>query len=162
MSSISAARMTASSHGQHHGIARCAWRRLGPGVVTYRQPRSGAVAGLRASSCHDGRRCPAVSRSGRRLDRCHLIVDTSACHRYVDRVEIAGSARKHGIADEDILHALRNVLRYIQQDYDGETRLFIIGADRGGRLLEIVAVPAADPQRVIHADALRPKFYDYL
>jgi len=80
------------------------------------------------------------------------------CHRYVDRAEIAGSTRKHGIADEDILHALRNV----QQDYDGETRLFIIGADRGGRLLEIVAVPAADPQRVIHADVLRPKFYDYL
>jgi len=77
-------------------------------------------------------------------------------------VEIAGSARKHGISDEDILHALRNVLRYIEQDYDGETRLFIIGADRGGRLLELVAVPLTDPQRVIHADVLRPKFYDYL
>ncbi|MGV8966391.1 MAG: hypothetical protein ACOH2F_08935 [Cellulomonas sp.] len=77
-------------------------------------------------------------------------------------MEIAGGARKHGIADDDILHALRNVLRYIQQDHDGETRLFIIGADRGGRLLEIVAVPGADPQRVIHADVLRPKFHDYL
>jgi len=49
-----------------------------------------------------------------------------------------------------------------RQEYDGETRLFVIGADRGGRLLEIVAVPATDPQRVIHADVLRPKFYDYL
>lgn len=93
---------------------------------------------------------------------CHQSVDISNCHHYVDIVEIAGSARKHGIADEDILHALRNVLRYIEQDYDGETRLFVIGADRGGRLLEIVAVPATDPQRVIHADVLRPKFYDYL
>lgn len=77
-------------------------------------------------------------------------------------MDIAGSARKHGIPDDDILHALRNILRYIEQDYDGETRLFIIGADRGGRLLEIVVVPVTDPQRVIHADVLRPKFYDYL
>ena len=74
-------------------------------------------------------------------------------------MEIAGSARKHGIADEDILHALRNVLRYIQQDYDGE--ISSSGPIEAGAL-EIVAVPAADPQRVIHADVLRPKFYDYL
>ena len=77
-------------------------------------------------------------------------------------MDIAGSSRKHGIADDDIMHALRNFLRYIEQDYDGETRLFVIGADRGGRLPEVVAVPATDPQRVIHADLLRPKFYDYL
>lgn len=92
----------------------------------------------------------------------HHSVDSPGRHRYVDSVDIAGSARKHGIADDDILHALRNVLRYVEQDYDGETRLFVIGADRGGRLLEIVAVPATDPQRVIHADVLRPKFYEYL
>lgn len=29
-----------------------------------------------------------------------------------------------------------------------ETRLFIIGADRGGRLLEIVAVPAVDLREI--------------
>jgi hypothetical protein len=67
-----------------------------------------------------------------------------------------------GPCTDDILHALRNVLRYIEQDYDGETRLFVIGADRGGRLLEIVAVPVTDPQHVIHADVPRPRFYDYL
>jgi hypothetical protein len=53
-------------------------------------------------------------------------------------------------------------LRCIEQDYDGESRLFVIGPDRGGRLLEIVAEPFTDPQRVIHADVLRPSFYDYL
>jgi len=92
----------------------------------------------------------------------HQSVDIPACHRYVDTVDIAGSARKH--ADRGRRHPARpaQVLRYIEQDYDGETRLFVIGADRGGRLLEIVAVPATDPQRVIHADVLRPKFYDYL
>jgi hypothetical protein len=30
------------------------------------------------------------------------------------------------------------------------------------RLLELVAVPAADPTRIIHADLLREKFYEYL
>ena len=38
----------------------------------------------------------------------------------------------------------------------------MIGADRHGRLLELVAVPAGEPTRIIHADLLRPKFYDYL
>jgi uncharacterized DUF497 family protein len=77
-------------------------------------------------------------------------------------VEITESARKHGIADDDMRHALDTVLRYREQEYDGELRIFVIGADRTGRLLELVLVPADDPQRIIHADVLRPKFYDYL
>ena len=32
----------------------------------------------------------------------------------------------------------------------------------GATLLELVAVPATEPTRIIHADRLRPKFYDYL
>lgn len=75
---------------------------------------------------------------------------------------IAASARKHGIADVDILHALRNPLRYVEQEYDGEVRRLVLGADSSGRMLEIVVVPADQPQRVIHADRMRPKFYDYL
>lgn len=75
---------------------------------------------------------------------------------------IAASPRKHGIADEDILHALRNPLRYVEQEYDGEVRRLVLGADSSGRMLEIVVVPAGDPQRVIHADRMRPKFFDYL
>lgn len=55
-----------------------------------------------------------------------------------------------------------NPFRYIEQEYDGELRMLILGADRTGRLLEIVVVPADDPQRVIHADRMRAKFYDYL
>ena len=43
---------------------------------------------------------------------------------------------------------------------DGEG--LALGADRQGRLLELVAVPAGQPTRIIHADLLRPKFYDYL
>ena len=53
-------------------------------------------------------------------------------------------------------------MRLVEYDYDGDERLLVIGPDRHGRLLEIVAVPATEPTRIIHADALRPKFYDYL
>lgn len=77
-------------------------------------------------------------------------------------MEFTAGARKHGIEDADILHAIRNPFRYIEQEYDGELRMLILGADRTGRLLEVVVVPADDPQRVIHADRMRPKFYDYL
>ena len=77
-------------------------------------------------------------------------------------MEITGSARKHGISDEAMLHAVRHPIRLIQQDYDGEERLLIIGADFSGRLLEMVVVPADEPTRIIHADVCRPKLYDYL
>jgi hypothetical protein len=53
-------------------------------------------------------------------------------------------------------------MRLVEYDYRGEERLLVIGPDRHGRLLEIVAVPAAEPTRIIHADAIRPKFYEYL
>lgn len=77
-------------------------------------------------------------------------------------MEIRGSARKHGVSDADILHGWENALRIVEYEYDGETRLLVIGPDASGRLLELVAVPSEEPTRIIHADHLRPKFYDYL
>lgn len=74
----------------------------------------------------------------------------------------AARARKHGITDADIDHAWRNAIRLVEYEYAGQERLLVIGADRQGRLLELVAVPAEQPTRIIHADLLRPKFYDYL
>jgi uncharacterized DUF497 family protein len=76
-------------------------------------------------------------------------------------MQITDSARKHGITDAAMLHAVANALRIIEQEYDGEIRQLIIGADQTARLLEIVVV-ADEPVRIIHADVLRPKFYDYL
>lgn len=75
-------------------------------------------------------------------------------------MEIADSARKHGIHDEDIDHAVRDPLRVIS----GPGRDLVIGADRSGRLLEVVVLdddPDQEPV-IIHAMALRPKFHDYL
>ncbi|MBX3093454.1 MAG: hypothetical protein KF680_02770 [Cryobacterium sp.] len=77
-------------------------------------------------------------------------------------MQISDSARKHGIEDADILHALDHMIRYREQEYDGEPRVFVIGADRTGRFIELVLVPADEPQRIIHADILRPNHYDYL
>ena len=69
---------------------------------------------------------------------------------------------KHGIDAADIEHAWTNAIRLVEYEYDGEDRLLVIGPDQHGRMLELVAVPAAQPTRIIHADRLRPKFFDYL
>jgi uncharacterized DUF497 family protein len=76
-------------------------------------------------------------------------------------VEIADSARKHGISDDSIVHAWENAIKLAEFEYDGEERLFVIGPDSSGNLL-LVAVPMVEPTRIIHADRLRPKFYDAL
>ena len=76
-------------------------------------------------------------------------------------LEVADSARKHGITDADIVHGVRMQLRAVRQSAD---RTFLIGADRTGRLLELVLLDATEvePACVIHAMELRPKFYDFL
>lgn len=73
-------------------------------------------------------------------------------------MEIAESARRHGIADEDIRHAARNALRAVSEG----DRLLLIGADRNGTLLEIVVLDPDGDAVAIHAMPLRPKFYRYL
>lgn len=75
-------------------------------------------------------------------------------------MEIADSARKHGVPDDDIAHAVRNPMRLVAS----EGRTLVIGPDRAGRLLEVVVLdddPDEEPV-IIHAMALRPKFRNYL
>lgn len=67
-------------------------------------------------------------------------------------MEVRASAREHGIADVDIEHAWTNAIRLVEYEYHGEDRLLVIGPDRHGRMLELVAVPAGEPTRIIHAD----------
>ncbi len=75
-------------------------------------------------------------------------------------MEIADSGRKHGIDDDDIRHAVEVAFRLV---HHGDDRVLIIGADRRGRLLEVVVLdPEGDEPVVIHADVLRLKFYKYL
>lgn len=84
------------------------------------------------------------------------------CKGILYGVDVSSSARRHGIADADIIHAWEQAIYLADQEYDGEERIFAIGPDRQGRLLELVAVPDDAPTRIIHADRLRSRFYDKL
>lgn len=67
---------------------------------------------------------------------------------------IAESARKHGVADEDILHAFRNPIRLWPVD---EGMTMFVGPDRAAGLLEVGVVSAATPV-IVHAMVARAKF----
>lgn len=71
-------------------------------------------------------------------------------------MEIRASAFKHGVAAEDIRHALRQPMAML----DGEDgRTLVLGADRAGRMLELVVMDRdTGGARVIHAMQMRPKF----
>ena len=77
-------------------------------------------------------------------------------------MEVATSALKHGVEVRDIVHAWENALRLVEYEYDGEERLLVIGPARDSTFLELVVVPASVPIYIIHADLLRPRFYEYL
>ena len=70
-------------------------------------------------------------------------------------VYIADSALRHGIARQDMLHALRNAVRAIPQD---DRTVLFIGADRSGRLLEVAVLQAGSRQLVIHAMRARRRY----
>jgi hypothetical protein len=73
----------------------------------------------------------------------------------MSRPVIAPSANKHGIADDDIMHAYRNPIRRFDLD-EGLTML--VGPDRAAKLLE-VGVVAGDPDPVVvHAMECRERF----
>jgi hypothetical protein len=71
-------------------------------------------------------------------------------------VEIHPSARKHGVDDGDIDHAVENAMS--MDDQDDDTRLYL-GPARDAELLEIVTVLRGDgSELVIHAMKMRPKY----
>jgi hypothetical protein len=73
--------------------------------------------------------------------------------------EVTSSARKHGIAVEDMLHAVEHALRVVDQD---DEMVLYIGGDTTGRLLEVVVMNTEAGGRIVHAMELRQRFYDYL
>lgn len=73
-------------------------------------------------------------------------------------MEIHPSARRHGVDDDDILHAVANslVIDDLGEDPD---RWLVIGPDRAGNLLEIVVLIAGTAAEIIiHAMPMRPKY----
>ncbi|MFO7700143.1 MAG: hypothetical protein R6W79_06025 [Acidimicrobiia bacterium] len=79
-------------------------------------------------------------------------------------MEIHRSARKHGIDDAAIRHALDHAITLIDLDPDADPpKVLAIGPDKAGNLLEIIWLELADDiTLVIHAMPLRPTFYDLL
>ncbi len=67
---------------------------------------------------------------------------------------ILASARKHGVADDDMLHAYRNPIRVFE--FDELTML--IGSDPAGRLLEVGTATAEGIEFIVHAMPARQKF----
>jgi hypothetical protein len=73
-------------------------------------------------------------------------------------VKIHPSARKHGVADEDISHAIDHALA-IEDAGEDPDRWLVIGPDRAGNPLEVVVLVTAEgAQLAIHAMRMRAKF----
>jgi hypothetical protein len=66
-------------------------------------------------------------------------------------VEVHKSARKHGVADEDILHAIDHALAFedIGEDPD---RWLVLGPDRAINMLEVVVLTTTDAEAQRLAD----------
>ena len=70
-------------------------------------------------------------------------------------MRITDSARRHGVSDDDITHVIRNAIRVLP----GDGFEFFIGADNGGRLLEVGVRIDTDGELIaFHAMPARPKF----
>ncbi|MEI8148898.1 MAG: hypothetical protein WCG62_07450 [Actinomycetes bacterium] len=76
-------------------------------------------------------------------------------------MDILASAKKHGIADEDIRHAVANALSVDEVDED-PIRYLILGPDTVGNLLEIVVLDRPNGPCVIHAMKMREKYRSLL
>lgn len=72
-------------------------------------------------------------------------------------MEIHASARKHGVADEDIHHAIDHALA-IEDAGEDPDRWLVIGPDRAGNLLEVVVLSTVGQRLTIHAMPMRAKY----
>jgi hypothetical protein len=67
---------------------------------------------------------------------------------------IVATARKHGVNDNDMLHAYRNPIRVFSLD----DLIMLIGADEAGNLLEIGVATGEGVEFIVHAMPARPRF----
>jgi uncharacterized DUF497 family protein len=59
------------------------------------------------------------------------------------REEVHESARKHGVVDHDIDHAIKHALA-IEDAGEDPDRWLVIGPDRAGNLLEVVVITTVE------------------
>jgi hypothetical protein len=76
-------------------------------------------------------------------------------------VRIHRSARKHGVADAEMLHAIEQGIAAIDLD---DERTIYLGPDQAANLPEVVVVTAEgeDEPVIIHAMSMRPQFRRWL
>jgi hypothetical protein len=80
----------------------------------------------------------------------------------LSHLEIHRSARKHDVADSDIVHAVEHALVVADLDEDPPLRLLLVGPDRAANFLEVIVLAFDDGRvLVIHAMPLRAN-YNYL
>jgi hypothetical protein len=75
-------------------------------------------------------------------------------------VEIRSSARKHGVADADMRHAV-DYYGYAGEESsdDGLVKVLYLGPDRAGNMLEVVVIERQDGHEIIiHAMKMRQKY----
>ena len=70
-------------------------------------------------------------------------------------MEILSSARRHGLADDDILHAVANAITIDPAHDDG---LFFISPGHAGQLLEVLGRQTPDGLLAFHAMPMTPKY----
>jgi hypothetical protein len=73
-------------------------------------------------------------------------------------VEIHSAARRHGIADDDMLHAIEHALAVEDLGEDPD-RWLVIGPDRAANPLELVVLITSEgTEMIIHAMPMRPAY----
>jgi hypothetical protein len=71
------------------------------------------------------------------------------------RVQIHPSARRHAVRDQEIEHAYRQAVAWVELGED-PPRYLVVGPDRTGNLLEIVVIRVDAGVLAIHAVPLHP------
>ncbi|MFN8129403.1 MAG: hypothetical protein U0R28_11435 [Candidatus Nanopelagicales bacterium] len=78
-------------------------------------------------------------------------------------MKVHDSARKHGIAAEDALHAAEHAAFVANLEDDSPARQLRLGFDSAGRLLEVVVLRFdSGNELVIHAMKARRRYLDLL
>ena len=77
-----------------------------------------------------------------------------------DHVQVAESSFRHGVSEVDIRHAQNQAIRIFEYfDESDKQRILMVGPDRSGNMLELIATICSDQtMRIFHAMKLRPKF----
>ena len=73
------------------------------------------------------------------------------------RVDILGSANRHGIDPSDVEHALRHAL-VVEEVREDPLRYLVLGPDAAGNMLELVVMDRPQGPAVIHAMRMQAKY----